>query len=1262
MNPIDLKTARKLIDFSGGSKTLNTLSEMQIKGAVALQNMIADPEIGFAYLADEVGMGKTYIALGVVAMLRYFDPTLRVLYICPSRNVQEKWEREYKSFVRVNLRFSHGRQRTLDGKSAVPYASCRSVDELLRYAGSGYIADYFIGKDSFSISLKEDESEWKKRLNQVRRYVPALEFERIESKGHAKEQFAKALNYVLPTFDLVVIDEAHNFKHNFESSYRNQVLSRVLGVREDAQETPRVKHALLISATPYDRDLAQLRNQMKLIGRSELLPEDVQGRDDSAQKTIRRFMVRRLNVLPVNGERLTRNMYRREWRKGVQAEIDLEKDEQKLVTALVQKKVGEVLSRQTESPAFQVGLLASFESFAESAQSGPVEFDGEVQDRQQSDSKDRHVVARISDGYKHCGLGRTLPHPKMDIVVQRLSESMFGQARKQLVFVRRVKSVSEIKNKLDDAYNDWIWKHICRVLGDHQDLRKMMQTIYDRYCEVSGNRDQDVIGGEITIQGGEASLPAKNDTFFAWFFRGETAKEFPFQLATVLPAPDSVRTGLAAKSQTSAILLEPNWALYLCRKENLSLEELIDVHGKELAAEAGRYISGDLQEDKLEVFHACQIALIKCMIEKAGTDWLRPLLAHLRQGYAAESSKVISQGDVHDYLTTSTLFTELDRAGLGAALIPQQSELYAVLKEKGPADKLLKDFDIHKALLSLLLRTSHGIIDLYLARLKQGDKNLTDASRRQWMRDFVDILRSQALESGFSTFIELKQLAENFELIKKNNIPQVLELTRDEYPRYLGQTLSPVSPVIGASGATSGRSAQARKFRMPGYPLALVSTDVFQEGEDLHMFCDSVMHYGLSNTPVGLEQKVGRVDRVNSKAQRRLTELSRSAGDDDLIQVTYPFVKKSIEALQIRHICRNYNQFICSLHDFVDNTSANDTICMDVCLASKEDIPEQIREFLESPFEPQVAEQNNHCAVADIETNEVNLEKHKDAICGAVSELLQDRSIKPPADNRLYVEGDGFQIKESNLTIKLTSARASGELILSLTQPSIPATAKIQNLKELSRHMDELSWRTFYRTYAIENSDSSYKIFSNAEILIRDANSLHEKISRFLQRMEISHDPIDYQIELSPEIASYVRSIHDNTTIPYDRSEQTRMRAHMEADVTRLDFEFGGPQTHRIQRVSVYLSKDKQRCIFLSKATDWEAINKMHVKDLVKYTWMRNRNIDLVEFMLNPDFQIIGRIVHPLVDMLEEEFIYCAYTLAVETDRLEYLLQLPDRH
>ena len=134
MKPIDHLTAASLIDFSGGDDSLKGLADVQLKGAVALHNMIADKKIGFGYLADEVGMGKTYIALGVVSILRYFNPTLRVLYICPSKNVQEKWDREYKSFIRTNIKVNQHRIRTQDGYPAAPYVSCRNVDELIYHA------------------------------------------------------------------------------------------------------------------------------------------------------------------------------------------------------------------------------------------------------------------------------------------------------------------------------------------------------------------------------------------------------------------------------------------------------------------------------------------------------------------------------------------------------------------------------------------------------------------------------------------------------------------------------------------------------------------------------------------------------------------------------------------------------------------------------------------------------------------------------------------------------------------------------------------------------------------------------------------------------------------------------------------------------------------------------------------------------------------------------------------------------------------------
>ena len=85
MNPLGIETARELLDYSGGTST-NEMWEKQLEGAVALYNLLQRQKV--AYLADEVGMGKTYVALGVASLFRHFQPGWRVLYIAPRENLQ----------------------------------------------------------------------------------------------------------------------------------------------------------------------------------------------------------------------------------------------------------------------------------------------------------------------------------------------------------------------------------------------------------------------------------------------------------------------------------------------------------------------------------------------------------------------------------------------------------------------------------------------------------------------------------------------------------------------------------------------------------------------------------------------------------------------------------------------------------------------------------------------------------------------------------------------------------------------------------------------------------------------------------------------------------------------------------------------------------------------------------------------------------------------------------------------------------------------
>lgn len=58
---------------------------------------------------------------------------------------------------------------------------------------------------------------------------------------------------------------------------------------------------------------------------------------------------------------------------------------------------------------------------------------------------------------------------------------------------------------------------------------------------------------------------------------------------------------------------------------------------------------------------------------------------------------------------------------------------------------------------------------------------------------------------------------------------------------------------------------------------------------------------------------------------------------------------------------------------------------------------------------------------------------------------------------------------------------------------------------------------------------------------------------------------------------------------------------------------------------------------------------------VIKYTLQRNAQTDFVDFHFT-DGWIKGRIVHPIQNLQKEEFMFYAYILACETDRLEHLV------
>lgn len=190
---------RREMEFLQKSKIWNTLFKFQQSGVVSLVKLLT--RYGGAIMADAVGLGKTFSALGVI---KYFQNNgYHTLILCPKK-LRNNWTR-----YQVN-------------------------------ANSLFEDDRF----SYVVRCHTDLQD-----NRINKYDDNVTEEAILS--HEKL--------------LVVIDESHNLRNHKSSRYQ-KLLDEI--IRKSAQKEHTVK-VLLLSATPINTGLIDIRNQFKLIGYKE---------------------------------------------------------------------------------------------------------------------------------------------------------------------------------------------------------------------------------------------------------------------------------------------------------------------------------------------------------------------------------------------------------------------------------------------------------------------------------------------------------------------------------------------------------------------------------------------------------------------------------------------------------------------------------------------------------------------------------------------------------------------------------------------------------------------------------------------------------------------------------------------------------------------------------------------------------------------------------------------------------------------------------
>lgn len=488
---------------------MNPLPELHVDEGIARRqtevilkgyNFLSRKENNFLYIADEVGIGKTYEAMGIAALLRRSSGKrdFHEMILVPSGNLQTKWLEEIGKFITNNYLMCGDQvcYKSPEGKKTVgrldKQSVCQHVDPI-----PAAEPNYTIYKlTSFSRLYSEWEDHEESNQRQLESLIGKLEGEageKLRQVAHVfrrdpdkewliRHAFAYLMNARMPEVDLLIVDEAHNLRHGFEShSIRNHVLSRFLGIERGNEDTdrklfehfpeiragihPLARKVILLSATPVNSSLQEIKNQLDcVLARHCFQHIATEKLEEYITNHLCRFMIRGVMMMDYNGKKYSRNNYRFEHRKGdVKRTADgdfqrITSDKEAMIMALFQYKL---IKEQKEkyNHTFEMGLLAGFETFNPGREEG---YEERTKVSRKSEAPDEGIVAELSRSYSKNFPGELLPHPKQDGMVKEVFERL-KEGKKSLIFVRRIASVTELTAKIRTLYEDELARKIEKI-------------------------------------------------------------------------------------------------------------------------------------------------------------------------------------------------------------------------------------------------------------------------------------------------------------------------------------------------------------------------------------------------------------------------------------------------------------------------------------------------------------------------------------------------------------------------------------------------------------------------------------------------------------------------------------------------------------------------------------------------------------------------------------------------------------------------------
>ncbi len=864
---------RRFIQFDGmreGACVDSAQSILQSEGAAILWRLLR--ERGYAYLADEVGMGKTRQAMAVIATQFLVKPESRVVIICPGRTLQEQWLSEWRIFVQdcftpaaqEGLRNSHplwGLQPVLHDRLR-DFAAALLLDEeplhLLRYSSFRrpiWFADAGLDDQDQSLKIRARYEECLRAIgisdilpDTKQLFTAVGHDDRNGDRNTDRDELTRTLNtrYVgrirrllqSRPIDLLVFDEAQYLRH--VGNRQNTHIRHLFGDQG-------VGKWLFLSATPLHNGPADIDSLDHYLCRRPIGEEpgpenhcadcrkrkpgqcDALGYARQRQRReivdlLREFMVRRpRQYVDADDQHYGKTRYRNYRRKGADAASD---PFYALTSALVQKRL--VAALDGNNNRFRQGECSSFESLASSVARGQFrDHDGVAHQQPEIEPSDAPLdTCTTPDRALIDGLARS-----------------FGEAFRS-VLSREPQHIDLPHAKMETLVGD-LADRFLRDAPNHKALVfvRRLDTVDELLVRLK-QRVQDEIDRRLNAW--NAYLSNRPD------LRREA---FPSPVEFWIHRGQDMESTLGDADEPEEPALAPD------RADNLPYFRAISKTGGEdnrpglMYSFYGRLLRQDesplrwlVTEDPDEEQQACWEQLIEIIYEDAQPpEWL-------------------------------------------------------CCAETESGDKFKRLQELKRCILQSMRRTDF-VVDLYV--LNRYLANPEDSSLTAKLLGFLaGPLAPEDLQTYVKNWREkLRRWCDRYELIREKSLqPSGAD------PRYdIDLRFNNMAPVVGRSGRIDNRNAVAQ-FKMPVHPNILVCTDVLKEGVDMHLFCDEVIHYGVAWTSGDLEQRIGRIDRFGSLISEKIrhySSMNAEGSSAPRLEVGFPYLDGTLDAHQVNRVIRD---------------------------------------------------------------------------------------------------------------------------------------------------------------------------------------------------------------------------------------------------------------------------------------------------------------------------------------------------------------------